>query len=393
MTGPVSQRDDDAAVIDISVVIPCLDEEGAVGAVVDQAWRGIEASGRSGEVIVVDNGSTDRSAEIAAAHGAIVVNEPRRGYGSAYLAGLAQARGSYIVMGDADETYPLHELARFVDALDSGDDLVVGSRFNGRIHKDAMPWTNRWIGNPILTGMLNVLFRVRVSDAHCGMRAVRREVLPALDLHSTGMEFASEMVFKAYRRGLAVSDLPIDYFPRTGESKLSRFGDAWRHIRFMLLYSPSWLYFLPGTFLLLLGFAGMLVLASGPVDVFGRQWQIHTMLAFVTATILGTQIIQLGVFARTYAMTHFGERDAFLERLWPRVRLEHGLLAGAALFLAGAGVLVAIFVNWAQHGFGPLGHEYATALGFTFVALGVQVVFGSFFIGVLTMRTDERPRG
>jgi glycosyltransferase involved in cell wall biosynthesis len=308
----VSQRDDAPAAIDISVVIPCLNEEGAVGAVVDQAWRGIEASQRTGEVIVVDNGSTDRSAEIAAAHGAIVVTEPRRGYGSAYLAGLAQARGSYIVMGDADETYPLHELARFVDVLDSGDDLVVGSRFNGRIHKDAMPWTNRWIGNPILTGMLNVLFRVRVSDAHCGMRAVRREVLPELDLHSTGMEFASEMVFKAYRRGLAVSDLPIDYFPRTGESKLSRFGDAWRHIRFMLLYSPSWLYFLPGTFLLLLGFAGMLVLASGPVDVFGRQWQIHTMLAFVTATILGTQIIQLGVFARTYAMTQLGERDVLL---------------------------------------------------------------------------------
>jgi hypothetical protein len=268
----------------------------------------------------------------------------------------------------------------------------VGSRFDGRIHKDAMPWTNRWIGNPLLTGMLNVLFRVRVSDAHCGMRAVRREVLPALDLHSTGMEFASEMVFKAYRRGLTVSDLPIDYFPRTGESKLSRFGDAWRHIRFMLLYSPSWLYFLPGTLLLLLGFAGMLVLASGPVDIFGRQWQIHTMLAFVTATILGTQIIQLGVFARTYAMTHFGERDALLERLWPHVRLEHGLLAGGALFVGGAAVLIGIFVDWAKQGFGPLSHEYATALGFTFVALGVQIVFGSFFIGVLTMRADPRPR-
>jgi glycosyltransferase involved in cell wall biosynthesis len=393
VTAPVSQRDDGTAVIEISVVIPCLNEEGAVGAVVDQAWQGIGASGRTGEVIVVDNGSTDRSAEIAAAHGATVVTEPRRGYGSAYLAGLAQARGSYIVMGDADETYPLHELARFVEALDSGDDLVVGSRFDGRIHKDAMPWTNRWIGNPILTGMLNVLFRVRVSDAHCGMRAVRREVLPALDLHSTGMEFASEMVFKAYRRGLAVSDLPIDYFPRTGESKLSRFGDAWRHIRFMLLYSPSWLYFLPGTLLLLLGFAGMLVLASGPVDIFGRQWQIHTMLAFVTATILGTQIIQLGVFARTYAMTHFGERDALLERLWPHVRLEHGLLAGGALFVGGAAVLIGIFVDWAKQGFGPLSHEYATALGFTFVALGVQIVFGSFFIGVLTMRADPRPRG
>jgi glycosyltransferase involved in cell wall biosynthesis len=381
------------APVEISVVIPCLDEEAAVGAVVDQALAGIAATGRSGEVIVVDNGSSDRSAEIAAAHGATVVSEPRRGYGSAYLAGLAHARGRYIVMGDADETYPLHELSRFVEALDAGDDLVVGSRFEGRIHRDAMPWTNRWIGNPILTGLLNVLFRVRISDAHCGMRALRREALPALDLHSTGMEFASEMVFKAYRRGLSVSDLPIDYFPRTGESKLSRFSDAWRHIRFMLLYSPSWLYFLPGSILLLLGFAGMLVLASGPVDVFGRQWQIHTMLAFVAATILGTQIIQLGVFARTYAMTHFGERDALLERLWHRVRLEHGLVAGSALFLAGVVVLALIFVDWARGGFGPLGHEYATALGFTMVALGVQVVFGSFFIGVLTMRADPRPRG
>jgi glycosyltransferase involved in cell wall biosynthesis len=376
----------------ISVVIPCLNEEAAVGAVVDQAWRGIEASGRTGEVIVVDNGSTDRSAEIAAEHGATVVSEPRRGYGSAYLAGFAQAKGRYIVMGDADETYPLQDLSRFVDALEGGSDLVVGSRFNGHIHKDAMPWTNRWIGNPILTGMLNMLFRVRVSDAHCGMRALRREALPELDLHSTGMEFASEMVFKAFRRGLGVSELPIDYFPRTGESKLSRFGDAWRHVRFMLLYSPSLLYFLPGGILLLLGIAGMVVLASGPVDVFGRTWQIHTMLAFVAATILGAQIVQLGVFARTYAMTHFGESDALLERLWRRVRLEHGLIAGAILFLVGAAVLIAIFVDWGRGGFGPLGHEYATALGFTLVALGVQIVFGSFFIGVLTMRADPRSR-
>ena len=356
---------------------------------VDQAWEGIEASGRSGEVIVVDNGSSDRSAEVAAEHGATVITEPHRGYGSAYLAGLARARGEYIVMGDADETYPLQDLPRFVKALEAGDDLVVGSRFEGHIHKDAMPWTNRWIGNPILTGLLNVLFGVRVSDAHCGMRAVRREALPKLDLHSTGMEFASEMVFKAYRRGLAVSDLPIEYFPRTGESKLSRFGDGWRHIRFMLLYSPSWLFFLPGAILVLLGVAGMLILATGPVDIFGRQWQIHTMLAFVAATILGTQILQIGVFARTYAMTHFGERDALLERLWHRVRLEHGLIAGATLFVAGAAVLIAIFVDWARQGFGPLGHEYATALGFTFVALGVQVVFGSFFIGVLTMRSTR----
>jgi glycosyltransferase involved in cell wall biosynthesis len=382
-----------AARMKVSVVIPCLNEESAIGAVVDEAREGIASAGGDGEVIVVDNGSTDRSAEIAASHGAIVVAEPERGYGRAYLTGLAQARGDYVVMADADGTYPVHELGKFVESLDQGNDLVLGSRFNGKIHAGAMPWSHRWIGNPVLTGMLNRMFGVRVSDAHCGMRAIRRSTLDALDLHSTGMEFASEMVFKAFRRKLNVGEIPIDYFPRMGESKLSRFSDAWRHVRFMLLYSPSWLYFVPGAILLLLGLAGMLVLASGPVNVFGRPWQIHTMLAFVAATILGAQVVQLGVFARTYAMTHFGERDALLEKLWPRVRLEHGVAMGGLVFLAGAGVLIWIFVEWAHGGFGALRHEYATALGFTLVALGAQIVFGSFFIGVLTMRADPRPRG
>jgi glycosyltransferase involved in cell wall biosynthesis len=376
---------------EISVILPCLNEEAAVGGVVDQAWEGIERSGRSGEVIVVDNGSTDRSAEIAHAHGARVIVERRRGYGQAYLTGIANAQGDYLVMADADGTYPVDGLDRFVSALEDGTDLVLGSRFEGTIHRGAMPWSHRWIGNPILTGLLNRLFGIRVSDAHCGMRALRRSALPVLDLHSSGMEFASEMVFKAFRRKLAVTEIPIDYFPRTGESKLSSVSDAWRHVRFMLLYSPSWLYFVPGGLLLLLGIAGMLVLATGPVDVLGRTWQIHTMLGFVALTLIGAQVIQLGLFARTYALTHFRERDALLERLRRRVRLEHGLLLGAALTLAGAGVLLAVFVRWGQAGFGPLADEYPTALGVTFFGLGVQTIFGSFFIGLLTMRTDREP--
>ena len=371
------------------MILPCLNEESAVGRVVDQAWEGIERSGRTGEVIVVDNGSTDRSAEVAERHGATVVWEPRRGYGRAYLTGIEHARGEAIVMADADGTYPLEELGGFVDALDGGKDLVLGSRFDGRIHEGAMPWSNRWIGNPVLTGLLNRLFGIRVSDAHCGMRAAHRPALTALDLHSTGMEFASEMVFKAVRRNLEIGEIPIDYFPRTGESKLSRFGDAWRHVRFMLLYSPSWLYFLPGLVLLLLGLAGMIVLASGPVDVFGRTWQIHTMLAFVALTLLGAQIVQLGVFARTYALTHYGERDPLLERLRRRIHLEHGVLLGLGLALAGAAVLVVVLVRWSRHGFGPLGDEYPTALGVTLVGLGVQTIFGSFFLGLLTMRSHR----
>ncbi len=369
----------------ISVIIPCLNEQEAVGKVVDQAFEGIRRSGRSGEVLVVDNASTDASAEVAAASGAIVVPEPRRGYGSAYLAGLDRAQGQYVVMGDADDTYPMNELGEFVERLDHGDDLVIGSRFKGTIHGDAMPFLNRFVGNPILTGMLNVLFGVKVSDAHCGMRAVRREALPVLDLHSTGMEFASEMVFKAYRRGLTVSEVPIDYYPRVGESKLNRFGDAWRHVRFMLLYSPSWLYLLPGSALLLLGLIGMVVLAAGPIDLFGHTWQIHTMLGFVAMTLIGAQVIQLGVFARTYARVRIGERDPLLERLGRHLSLEHGLIVGSSLALAATAGLVAVGAEWAAGGFGALGRAYETALLVTALGLGIQIVFGAFFLALLNM--------
>jgi hypothetical protein len=377
---------------EISVVIPCLNEEDAVGAVVDQAWEGIEAAGRTGEVIVVDNASTDDSARVAGEHGATVVREERPGYGSAYLAGLSVARGEFIVMGDADETYPLRELAPFVDRLAAGDDLVVGSRFEGTIHGEAMPWLNRHVGNPILTGLLNVLFGVDVSDAHCGMRAVRRDALPTLDLHSTGMEFASEMVFKAFRRELHVSEIPIDYYPRVGESKLNRFGDAWRHVKFMLLYSPSWLYFVPGAILLFFGLAGALALATGPVTIFGRPWQIHTLFACIAALLLGTQIVELGVFARAFAASHLGETDGLIQWARGRITLEHGLLLGGVLLLVGLVTLGAIFVSWALNGFGALAHEYATALGFTVLAIGTQVVLGSFFVSLLTMRTTEPSR-
>jgi hypothetical protein len=252
-----------------------------------------------------------------------------------------------------------------------------------------MPFLNRFVGNPILTGMLNVLFGVKVSDAHCGMRAVRRDRVSTLDLHATGMEFASEMVFKAYRRGLNVSEIPIDYYPRMGESKLNRVGDAWRHVRFMLLYSPSWLYLAPGGILLLLGLAGMIALASGPVDVLGRSWQIHTMLGFVALTLIGAQVVQLGVFARTYASERFGERDPVLEYLGRRLRLEHGLLLGGALVLVALVGFAAIGVEWASDGFGTLGRAYETALLATVLGLGIQVVFGAFFLALLMMPRER----
>ena len=372
--------------IAVSVVIPCLNEEAGVADVVRDGFAGIEASGRSGEVIVVDNGSTDRSVELAEEAGARVVHESRRGYGSAYLRGLAEAKGEYVVMADADGTYPLRRLPEFVDLLEAGDELVLGSRFKGTIHKGAMPWAHRWIGNPVLTFILNVFFGVRVSDAHCGMRAIRRSAVPKLELQATGMEFASEMILKASKRKLRVGEIPIDYQPRIGESKLHTWRDGWRHLRFMLLHSSTFLFLIPGGALLILGLAIMLPLATGPVTVFGLTWYIHAMIAGSLATLVGAQIVQLGLFARTYALLYLNEHDPLLERAWSKVRLEHGLLLGAALVLIGGGVLVAIFAEWASGGFRELGRVHEALFGMTLVGLGMQTLFGSFFLSVLGLR-------
>ncbi len=374
------------APVEVSVVIPCLNEEPAVGAAVEAAWEGIASTGLPGEVVVVDNASTDRSAEVAEAHGARVVSEPRRGYGSAYLAGLDASRGRYLVMADADGTYPIAELGAFVRLLQEGNEMVLGSRFAGTIQKGAMPWSHRWIGNPVLTAILNAFFGVRVSDAHCGMRAVRKDVLPRLGLQTTGMEFASEMIVKAGRRNLRIAEVPITYRPRIGDSKLHTFRDGWRHLRFMLVHSPTWLFIVPGIALLLLGLVPLLALAAGPVSVFGRSWEIHTMIVAATLTLVAAQVIQLGLFARTYAVLYLNERDPTFERLWRVIRLEHGLALGALLLLAGVGLLAFVFATWASGGYGRLGYAHPALLGLTLAALGVQTVFGSFFLSVLGLR-------
>jgi glycosyltransferase involved in cell wall biosynthesis len=372
----------------ISVVLPCLNEEGAVGNVVDDAWQGIAGTGLPGEVVVVDNGSTDRSSQIATEHGARVVYEERRGYGCAYLRGLEEAKGDFIVMADADGTYPLRELRPFVAQLEEGKDLVLGSRFRGRIHSGAMPWLHRRVGNPVLTWVLNLFFRVKVSDAHCGLRAVRRDALPVLELDSTGMEFASEMIFKAAKRGLSVGEVPIDYYPRIGESKLQTLRDGWRHLRFMLVHSSTFLFIIPGAVLLVLGLAAMLPLAAGPREIFGVTWYIHAMIAGSTATLVGAQVLQLGVFARTYAVLYLGDSDPLLKRFW-RVRMEYGLLLGAALIVAGGGTMAAIFISWAGSGYGVLAYEHESLLGLTLIGLGFQTMFASFFLSVLRLRGRE----
>src|SRR4051812_36781557 len=236
----------------VSVVIPCLNEAENIQECVTRAARVLADGGLSGEVIVADNGSDDGSPELAKEAGALVVHEPRRGYGSAYLAGFAAARGEYVVMADADLTYDWSEIPHFVAKLDEGAQLVMGDRMDN-IHPGAMPWLHRYVGNPVLSGILNLFFRTGVRDAHCGMRSFRREILPPPDLRTTGMEFASEMVIRASKEKLDIRQVPIEYHPRGGESKLSSFRDGWRHLRFLLVHSPTHLFLIPGLVLFVLG--------------------------------------------------------------------------------------------------------------------------------------------
>jgi glycosyltransferase involved in cell wall biosynthesis len=371
----------------VSVVIPCLDEAENIEQCVTSALRVLDANGISGEVVVADNGSEDGSAELAAAAGARVVHEPRRGYGRAYLAGFAAARGEYLVMIDADLTYDFEEIPRFVAELDGGAELVMGNRMEN-IEPGAMPWMNRHIGNPLLSGFLKLLFRTNVRDAHCGMRALRRDALPKLDLQTDGMEFASEMVIRAAKADLDVREFPIALHPRGGESKLNPFSDGWRHLRLMLVHNPTFLFVGPG---LTAALVGALVMTAGFVNasLFGRTFYVHTLIAGSLLVIVSTQLLGFGLCARTYAVNHLGDRDPWLERRIAQFRLEHGLLLGTALTLAGLALGGVIVGRWIAHGLGSLAEERATIVAATLVIVGIQVFFTSFLLSILSLR---RPR-
>jgi glycosyltransferase involved in cell wall biosynthesis len=372
----------------LSFVMPCLNEAGTIEECVRRALHVLDVNDISGEVIVADNGSEDGSGALAEAAGAVVVHEPRRGYGSAYMAGLAMARGSYIVMVDADLTYDLDDTPRFLAELESGADVVIGNRMKN-ILPGAMPWHHRYIGNPLLSGFLNVLFRTGVDDAHCGMRALRRDVLSRLDLRTTGMEFASEMVIRAAKEKLDIRQFAIDYHPRVGESKLSSFRDGWRHLRFLLVHSPNYLFILPGAVMAVVGALFELVVIAH-LGIFGREWDIHALLAGALLAIVGTQVLALGICAHAYGTYFMGEKDRWFDRMRARYRLEHGLLIGGAISLAGLAIGIWIVVDWTTHGFGKLSDENFAVLAATLIIIGIQIFFSSFLISILGLRRRDR---
>ena len=370
----------------VSVVIPCLNEAETIAECVQEARAALDANDLPGEVIVVDNGSTDGSGRLAREAGALVVDEPRRGYGSAYLAGLAVSKGDYIVMVDADLTYDFGEIPKFVRELENGAQVVIGNRMQD-IKPGAMPLLSR-LGNPLLSGFLNVLHHTNVHDAHCGMRALRRDVLPVLNLRTVGMEFASEMVIRATREHLDVREVPIALHPRLGTSKLSPFRDGWRHLRLILVYNPTFLFIVPGTVMFLAG-SIIALLVFLEVPVFGRNLLVHSLIFGCLLILIGVQAIGLGLCARAFGVYFIGEQDQLFQRLRSRLRLEHGLALAFLVLTVGLALIGVVIGKWAASGFGTLREERLAILAFTVIAVGAQVFFTSFLVSIIGLR---RPR-
>lgn len=379
----------------VSVVMPCLNEEETIGPCIQKAWEGISRLGLSGEVVVADNGSSDRSVEIAQSLGARVVIQPIKGYGSAYQKGIDESRGDVIVIGDSDLSYDFLDIPRFVKPLLEGFDLVMGSRLKGEIRPGAMPWLHRYIGNPLLSGFLNLLFRTGVSDAHCGMRAFTRKAWERMGLRARGMEFASEMVIQAGKKKLRITEIPITLYPdgRTGRPHLKSFRDGWRHLRLMLLLSPIALFLIPGLLLLLLGLVLLIIPSFGIVYFYGIGLDIHTMVLGSLLAIQGFGIFTLGLFSRLYATLEGFDESEFIRRLFSLFSLNKGLMAGILTAFIGLLFNVLVVYRWASHSFILDNNlQLRPALwGLTLMVLGIQIVFASFFISFLLIK-EEYPR-
>lgn len=374
--------------IEVSVVIPCLNEANSIGICVSKAISAFHATGLRGEVVVADNGSTDGSIEIAEQLGARVVRVEARGYGSALRAGIMAAHGAFIVMGDADDSYDFSEIPRFVEKWRQGNEVVMGNRFRGEIKPGAMPWHHKYLGNPLLSSLLNLFFRAGMGDSHCGMRGFTRAVYERMDLRSTGMEFASEFVIKAAQLGAKMAEIPITLWPdkRGRPPHLRSFRDGWRHLRFMLLYAPNWLFLLPGAAFMLLGLVLVFWLLPGPRALTPQiTLDLHTMIFGVIFTLLGAQILSIGAFAKVFSYAERFDRrgTVSLKRVLKRVTLESGLLLGGALFLAGLAGCAWITWEWVASGFGPLAQLRQVLFWAMWLFLGLQIIFASFFLSML----------
>ena len=386
--------------LDLTILMPCLNEAETLAVCIKKAQQGLQRAGVSGEVLIADNGSTDGSVAIAQQAGARVVSVTAKGYGSALRGGVEAAQGRWIIMGDADASYDFSQLEGFVQKFREGYDLVMGCRLpagGGTIAPGAMPWKNRWIGNPSLSFIGRLFFRCPARDFHCGLRGFTRSAFDKMELQTSGMEFASEMVIKATLKSLKITEVPITLHPdgRSRPPHLKPWRDGWRHLRFMLLYSPRWLFLYPGLFLMTAGGTGMVWLSPGPQPFFSVTLDVHTMLYAAMAVLIGFQAVSFAVISKVFAISAgLLPEDAKLNRWFRHVNLEVGLLAGLGLILAGlAGSLHAVKI-WESAAFGQL----QTAVTFRLVVpavlmlvLGCQVILTSFLLSVLGLRRKGSP--
>jgi len=384
--------------VEISIVIPCLNEAAKIGACVEKAHAALKSLKIPGEIVVADNGSTDGSQQIASQHGARVVHADRRGYGAAVMAGVAAGQGVYVITGDADGSYDFGEIAPFIEKLREGYDLVMGSRMplgGGRIMPGAMPFMHKWVGTPILTFIGRLFFGAPITDINTGMRGFRRDTLQRLGLDSPGMEFSSEMVIKAALDGLKIIEIPITLYPDADGRvpHIRTWQDGWRHLRVLLLYSPRWLFIVPGIVLFTLGLAAGIILVSGTVRFGAVEFDRNTLLVMAMFLLVGFQLLSLGVFAKKFAIRQgVLPEDPRIEWLSNSLKLEYGVVIGGVLMLAGLALLIWALWIWGELGFGKtLGHNltYMVIPSVTLILLGIQVISASFFLSVLDLRNRE----
>jgi glycosyltransferase involved in cell wall biosynthesis len=372
--------------------MPCLNEGETIGICIEKAQKFLRDYQINGEVIIADNGSSDESVKIAQGMGARVINVSDKGYGAALLGGIGASLGKYIIMGDSDNSYNFMDLMRFLEKLRDGYDLVMGNRFKGQIMPGAMPPLHRYFGNPILTGIGKLFFHGPVNDFHCGMRGFSRESVIRMDLRTNGMEFASEMVIKAILLKMKITETPIDLYPdgRTRPPHLRSWRDGWRHLRFMLVYSPKWLFLYPGIAFMILGLGVGSWLLPGPKPFMGTILDIHTLLYAALCIIIGFQAITFSILTRVFAtISGLIPSDVNSMRVFKYIKLETGLVVGAALFLLGSIGSVYFFIQWGQSSFGPLDPTKTFRIVIPIVlmiALGLQTILTSFFLSLLGLQ-------
>jgi len=376
----------------VSIVMPCLNEAETLATCIGKARNFLSTNHIAGEVIVADNGSTDGSVALAQEMGARVVHVSQKGYGNALRGGFDAAQSQYIIMGDADDSYDFSDLKAFIDGLEDGYDLVMGNRFKGGIRNGAMPFLHRYLGNPVLSWIARLFFKSHIGDFHCGLRGLRKDALLSLNLQTTGMEFASEMVVKATMKGLKIKEVPTILYPdgRSRPPHLRTWSDGWRHLRFLLLYSPRWLFLYPGTILTILGILISALLIGGPRNIAGVTLDINTLMYASFLIILGVQSVLFSLFTYVFGVNaDLLPKDQLTERLIQQIGLEKGILISSAMILLGFASSAGALIYWGENFFGEIDPRFSMRLvipGAVLFTLGFQTLFASFFLSVLNTK-------